>query len=66
MVEKPAAARVDHVFVLGLYDAVKLRDGTPNLLYMLETINGRSFPATARLSYERATPVRWAVFNASL
>ena len=52
--------------MLGLYDAVRLKDGTPNFLYLLETINGRSFPATERLTYQRGKTVRWAVFNASL
>ncbi len=66
VVEKPGAPRVDHVFVLGIHDPVRLADGTPNFLYLLATINGRSFPATERLTYERGTRVRWAVFNASL
>ena len=42
-----------------------MKDGTPNFIYLLETINGRSFPATERLTYERGQTVRWAVFNAS-
>lgn len=65
VVERPHGPRVDHVFVLGIYAPVKLQDGTLNFLYMLETINGRSFPATERLTYERGKTVRWAVFNAS-
>ncbi|MBC5799573.1 MAG: multicopper oxidase domain-containing protein [Candidatus Eremiobacteraeota bacterium] len=65
VVEAPHVPRVDHVFVLGLYAPVKLKDGTPNFLYFLETINGRAFPATERLAYERGRTVRWAVFNAS-
>ncbi|HEY1655983.1 MAG TPA: multicopper oxidase domain-containing protein [Candidatus Tumulicola sp.] len=66
VVEAPHRPRVDHVFVLGIYDPVKMQDGTPNFLDMLETINGRSFPATERLTYERGKTVTWAVFNASL
>jgi len=65
VVEKPHAPRVDHVFVLGMYAPVRLTDGTPNFIYLLETINGRSFPATEHLTYERTKTVRWAVFNAS-
>ena len=42
-----------------------MKDGSPNFMYLLETINGRSFPATERLTYERGHHVRWAVFNAS-
>jgi FtsP/CotA-like multicopper oxidase with cupredoxin domain len=66
VVDDPHAPRVDHVFVLGLYAPVKSKDGTPNFMYFLETINGRSFPATERLTYVRGQTVRWAVFNASL
>jgi FtsP/CotA-like multicopper oxidase with cupredoxin domain len=65
VVERPRAPRVDHIFVLSLYDAVKSPDGSPNFLYFLETINGRSFPATESLTYERGQHVRWAVYNGS-
>ncbi len=65
VVETPGAPKLDHVFVLGLYAPVKMKDGSPNFMYFLETINGRSFPATERLTYERGHHVRWAVFNAS-
>ncbi len=65
VVEAPRAPQVDHVFVLGLYAPVKMKDGSPNFLYLLETINGRSFPATERLVYQRGQVVRWAVYNAS-
>ncbi len=65
VVERPRAPLVDHIFVLGLTDAVRLKDGTPNFLYLLPTINGRSFPATERLTYLRGKTVRWAVFNAT-
>ena len=65
VVEASKAPSLDHVFVLGLYAPVKMKDGSPNFMYLLETINGRSFPATERLTYERGHHVRWAVFNAS-
>jgi FtsP/CotA-like multicopper oxidase with cupredoxin domain len=65
VVEAPGAPPIDHVFVLGLYAPVKMKDGSPNFLYFLETINGRSFPATERLAYRRGNVVRWAVYNAS-
>ena len=65
VVDAPHAPRVDHTFVLALYAPVKTKDGDPNFIYFLETINGRSFPATERLTYERGQTVRWAVFNAS-
>lgn len=66
VVEKQHGPKVDHVFVLGLYDPVRLQDGTPNFLDLLPTINGRSFPATERLTYDVGKTVRWAVFNATL
>jgi manganese oxidase len=65
VVEKRKAPPLDHAFVLGLYAPVKMKDGSPNFIYLLETINGRSFPATERLTYQRGHHVRWAVFNAS-
>ncbi|HEV2909744.1 MAG TPA: multicopper oxidase domain-containing protein [Candidatus Eremiobacteraceae bacterium] len=65
VVDDPHAPRVDHIFVLGLYEPVKYKDGTGNFIYFLETINGRSYPATERLTYVRGQTVRWAVFNAS-
>ncbi len=65
VVEAPRAPKVNHVFVLGLYAPIKMKDGSPNFLYFVETINGRSFPATERLVYERGQVVRWAVYNAS-
>ena len=65
VVEAKGAPRLDHVFVLGLYAPVRMKDGSPDFLYFLETINGHSFPATERLVYERGHVVHWAVFNAS-
>jgi manganese oxidase len=65
VVEKPKARPLNHAFVLGIYAPVKMKDGSPNFIYMLVTINGRSFPATERLTYVRGQHVRWAVFNAS-
>ncbi len=65
VVDAPHRPRVDHVFVLGLYAPITFKDGSPNFLYLLETINGRAYPATERLSYERGRRVRWAVYNAS-
>jgi FtsP/CotA-like multicopper oxidase with cupredoxin domain len=65
VVDAPGAPRVDHAFVLALYAPLKTKTGDPNFIYFLETINGRSFPATERLTYQRGQRVRWAVFNAS-
>lgn len=65
VVDSPGKPRVDHVFVLGLYAPVRTKKGAPAFLYLLETINGRSFPATEHLAYDRGRTVRWAVVNAS-
>jgi FtsP/CotA-like multicopper oxidase with cupredoxin domain len=65
VVEASGQAPLDHVFVLGLYAPVRMKDGSPNFMYFLETINGRSFPATECLAYERGKAVHWAVYNAS-
>ncbi len=63
VVEAPHARRVDHVFILGLHAPVKRKDGSPNFIYFLETINGRAYPATERLAYARGRKVRWERFQ---
>ncbi len=65
VVDAPHVPRIDHVFVLGVYAPVRRPDGSPHFIYLLETINGRSFPATERLVYQRGRRVRWGVYNAS-
>jgi manganese oxidase len=65
VVDTPRGPRIDHTFVLALHAPIKTKTGDPNFIYFLETINGRSFPATERLTYERGQIVHWAVFNAS-
>jgi FtsP/CotA-like multicopper oxidase with cupredoxin domain len=65
VVDAPGKPRVDHVFVLGLYAPVKRKDGSPSFIYFLETVNGRAYPATERLTYKRGQRVHWGVFNAS-
>ncbi len=65
VVERPHAPAIDHVFVLSVYAPVRERNGDPNFLYVLETINGHAFPATEHLSYRRGQRVRWAVVNMS-
>ena len=65
VVERPSAAQVDHTFVLSLYAPVTDIKNGPNFLYALETINGRAYPATQHLTYERGQHVHWAVINMS-
>ncbi len=65
VVEGRHGPHVNHVFVLSIYAPIRMNDGSPNFVYLLETINGRSFPATEHLVYQRGQLVRWAVYNAS-
>ena len=55
----------DRIFVIGRWDNVLRRDGTPNLSYELSVINGRTWPDTERLSYAKNDLVRWRWINAS-
>jgi FtsP/CotA-like multicopper oxidase with cupredoxin domain len=65
VVDRPHVPPIDRVFVLGIYAPVIEPKIGPNFLYALETINGRSYPATEHLSYERGRRVRWGIVNAS-
>jgi manganese oxidase len=58
-------ALTDRVFVITDWDDVHKAKGGIDFKYQMETINGRSYPATERLTYERGTLVRWHVVNAS-
>jgi hypothetical protein len=65
VVDRPHAPPIDRVFLLSIYAPVIEPTVGPNFLYALETINGRSYPATERLSYERGQHVRWGIANVS-
>jgi len=56
----------DRVFVIGAWDNVWRPDGSANFGAELLTINGRSWPATERLTYVRGQTVAWRVYNASI
>jgi FtsP/CotA-like multicopper oxidase with cupredoxin domain len=58
-------ANNDRVFVITDWDDVHDAKGKMALIYQQEFINGRSFPATERLSYERGTNVVWHLVNIS-
>lgn len=57
--------RTDRVFVITEWDDVRDAKGGPMQLYQIETINGRSYPSTERLSYTRGDLVRWHIVNTS-
>ncbi len=42
------------------------KDGSPHLLYELEAINGRSWPATEHLAFKHGSTVRYRVVNGAL
>jgi FtsP/CotA-like multicopper oxidase with cupredoxin domain len=65
VVDRPHAPPIDRVFLLSIYAPVIEPTVGPNFLYALETINGRSYPATEHLSYERGQHVRWGIANVS-
>ncbi|HEU5479623.1 MAG TPA: multicopper oxidase domain-containing protein, partial [Candidatus Tumulicola sp.] len=54
----------DRVFVITDWDDVH-KGHKMAFIYQQEMINGRAFPATERLSYERGTNVIWHLVNAS-
>ena len=55
----------DRIFVIGHWDNVLRRNGTPSLDYELSVINGRTWPDTERLSYAKDDVIRWRWINAS-
>ncbi len=65
VVDRPHAPPLDRVFLLSIYAPVIEPTVGPNFLYALETINGRSYPATEHLSYERGQHVHWGIANVS-
>lgn len=60
-----AVASNDRVFVVTQWINVTDKQGRPNFNYELDTINGRAWPHTERLSYPRGATVHWHVINAS-
>lgn len=67
VVDSPSSstARNDRVFVIGQWINVRSKNGDPNFDYELDVINGRAWPHTERLSYERNAAVHWRWVNSS-
>jgi FtsP/CotA-like multicopper oxidase with cupredoxin domain len=61
----PKAAQPDRIFVIGGWINVLTKKGRPDFDYELGVINGRTWPHTERLTYERNSTVRWRWINAS-
>ncbi len=69
LVVDPANARMpsdDRIFVISQWINVRNKDGSPNFNYELDTINGRAWPYTERLSYAQNETVHWRWINTSL
>ena len=56
----------DRIFVINEWINVTSKRGSPNFNYELDTINGKSWPYTERLSYAQNSTVRWRWLNASI
>lgn len=65
VVDPEAGAHNDRVFVIGRWVNVNHPDGTPDLDYELNVINGRTWPYTERLTYAKNSLVHWRWINAS-
>jgi len=66
VVDPPAPAPIsnDRVFVISQWDNVYDKSGNPNFDYELNVINGRAWPYTERLTYNRGATVHWRWINA--
>jgi len=56
----------DRVFVIGMLTDTVASDGARHRQRELAVINGRSWPATDRVQYEKGETVRWRVINMSV
>jgi FtsP/CotA-like multicopper oxidase with cupredoxin domain len=56
----------DRVFVIGMWTDTVASDGARHRQRELAVLNGRSWPATDRVQYEKGEIVRWRVINASV
>jgi manganese oxidase len=55
----------DRIFMVTVWDNIHDAKGNPNFDFILETINGRSWPYTERLSYPQGATVHWRLINGS-
>jgi FtsP/CotA-like multicopper oxidase with cupredoxin domain len=62
----PHASANDRVFIISQWINHRDKDGSPNFNYELDTINGRAWPYTERVSYQKGEAVHWRWLNASL
>ncbi len=56
----------DRIFVIGMWTDAAASDSARHRQRELVVVNGRSWPATDRIQYERGETVRWRVINASV
>lgn len=65
VVDPPGPVAADRIFVLTAWGNVRNAAGKIEQNYKIVAINGRSWPATERLSYAQGERVTWRVINAS-
>lgn len=65
VVDAPGTKRDDRIFVINIWDDVYKKDGSPNFNYGVYTINGRLWPFTERLAYDKGSTATWHLVNAS-
>ena len=65
VVDPPDAKSGDRVFVINIWNDVYTKAGDPNNAFGVYTINGRRWPQTERLAYDKGTIATWHLVNAS-
>lgn len=65
VVDPPGIHADDRIFVLAVWSGAHRKDGKPSFIESIDTINGRSYPATERLSYRQGQTVTWRLVNLS-
>jgi FtsP/CotA-like multicopper oxidase with cupredoxin domain len=65
VVDPPGAHPDDRIFVLSVWSGAHKKNGQRSLAEAVDTINGRSYPATERLSYRQGQTVTWRLVNTS-
>jgi FtsP/CotA-like multicopper oxidase with cupredoxin domain len=56
----------DRIFVIGMWSDTSASDAVRHRQRQLVTLNGRSWPATDRILYQKGDIVRWRVINTSI
>ena len=65
VVDPPHTTAHDRVFVINVWDDVLKKNGKNAFAYAVYSINGRPWPFTERLAYDRGSTATWRLVNAS-